>query len=187
MWILINISLKFVPKGQINNIPPLVQIMAWRRSGDKPLSESMMVILLTHIDSIRHPDLGMLYSSILYNGMMTSSNGNIFRITGPLCGEFTGHRWIPLTKASDAELWCFLWSRLNKRLSKQSWDWWVETPSRSLWRHCNDPLKTYQLGVWKTYGLRHTNHHCCSRYDRISCWISKVHVLIPQNVKTTYW
>ena len=42
--------------------------------------------------------------------MMKSSNGNIFRVTGPLCGEFPGHRWIPLTKASDAELWCFLWS-----------------------------------------------------------------------------
>ena len=42
--------------------------------------------------------------------MMTSSNGNIFRITSPLCGKFTGHRLIPLTKASDAELWCFLWS-----------------------------------------------------------------------------
>ena len=42
--------------------------------------------------------------------MMTSSNGNIFGVTDPLCGEFTGHRWIPLTKASDAELWCFLWS-----------------------------------------------------------------------------
>ena len=42
--------------------------------------------------------------------MMTSSNGNISCVTGPLCWEFTGHRWIPLTKASDAELWCFLWS-----------------------------------------------------------------------------
>ena len=42
--------------------------------------------------------------------MMTSWNGNIFRVTGHLCGEFTGHRWIPRTKASDAELWCFLWS-----------------------------------------------------------------------------
>ena len=41
---------------------------------------------------------------------MTSSNGNIFRVTGPLCGEFTGHRWIPLTKASDTELRCFFWS-----------------------------------------------------------------------------
>ena len=36
--------------------------------------------------------------------MKTSSNGNIFRVTGPLCVEFTGHRWIPRTKASDAEL-----------------------------------------------------------------------------------
>ena len=42
--------------------------------------------------------------------MMTSSNGNIFRVTGLLCGEFTGPRWILRTKASDAELWCFLWS-----------------------------------------------------------------------------
>ena len=31
-------------------------------------------------------------------------------VTGLLCGEFTGHRWIPRTKTSDAELWCFLWS-----------------------------------------------------------------------------
>ena len=42
--------------------------------------------------------------------MITSSNGNIFRVTGPLCGEFTGHRWIPRTKVRDADLWCFLWS-----------------------------------------------------------------------------
>ena len=42
--------------------------------------------------------------------MMTSSNGSIFRVTGHLCGEFIGPRWILRTKASDAELWCFLWS-----------------------------------------------------------------------------
>ena len=42
LWILIKISLKFAPKGSINNIPALVQIMAWRRIGDKPLSEPMM-------------------------------------------------------------------------------------------------------------------------------------------------
>ena len=40
--------------------------------------------------------------------MMTSSNGDIFRATGHLCGEFIGLWWIPHTKASDAELWCFL-------------------------------------------------------------------------------
>ena len=45
----IKISFKFVPKGQINNIPALVQIMAWRRPGDKPLSEPMVVGLQTHI------------------------------------------------------------------------------------------------------------------------------------------
>ena len=49
VWIPIKISLKFVPKGRINNIPALVLIIAWRRPGDKPLSETMMVSLPTHI------------------------------------------------------------------------------------------------------------------------------------------
>ena len=49
IWIPIEISLKFVPKGSINNNPALFQIMAWRRPGDKPLSEPMMVSSLTHI------------------------------------------------------------------------------------------------------------------------------------------
>ena len=49
VWIPIKISLKFVPRGPINKIPALVQIMAWRRPGDKPLSGSMVVRLPTHI------------------------------------------------------------------------------------------------------------------------------------------
>ena len=49
VWISIKISLKFVPKGPVNNIPALVQIMAWHRPCDKPLSELMMVSLLRHI------------------------------------------------------------------------------------------------------------------------------------------
>ena len=49
VWISINISLKFVPRGPINNIPTLVQVMAWHRPGDKPLSEPMMVRLPMHI------------------------------------------------------------------------------------------------------------------------------------------
>ena len=52
VWISVTISLKFVPKGSINKIPALVQIMAWRRPGDKPLSEAMMIILLTHMYSV---------------------------------------------------------------------------------------------------------------------------------------
>ena len=49
VWISIKVPLKFDPKSPINNIPALVQIMAWRGPGDKPLSEPMMVNLLTHI------------------------------------------------------------------------------------------------------------------------------------------
>ena len=62
--------------------------------------------------------------------MMTSSNGNIFRDTGPLCGEFTGHRSFDV----------FFDLHLNRRLSKQSWGWWFETPSCPLWRHRNEVL-----------------------------------------------
>ena len=69
--------------------------------------------------------------------MMTSSNGHIFRVTGHLCGEFTGPRWIPCTKASDAELWCLFDLRPNILLNKHSWGCWFKTPSHPLWRHCN--------------------------------------------------
>ena len=49
VWITIKNPLKFVPKGPINTIPALVQIMAWRGPGDKPLSEPMLISLPTHI------------------------------------------------------------------------------------------------------------------------------------------
>ena len=76
---------------------------------------------------------------IRHQTMMTSSNRNIFRVTGPLCGEFTGHRRIPITKASGVlmELWCFLWFVPEVRLSKQSRRRWLETSSRSLRLHCD--------------------------------------------------
>ena len=64
--------------------------------------------------------------------MMTSSNGNIFRVTGHLCWEFPAQR--PVTRSFDV----FFDLRLNEqRLSKQSWGWWFETPTRPLWRHSN--------------------------------------------------
>ena len=56
------ISLKFVPIGPINNIPAFVQIMTWRRSGDKLLSELMVVSLLTHI-SVTRPQWGKYYTT----------------------------------------------------------------------------------------------------------------------------
>ena len=69
--------------------------------------------------------------------MMTSSNVNIFRVTGDLCGEFTVHRWIPAQRSETRNFDVFLDLRLNKRLSKQSWGWWFETLWRPLWRQCN--------------------------------------------------
>ena len=66
-----------------------------------------------------------------------SSNGNIFRVTVPLCEETTGDRWIPLTDVSDAELWCILWSKSEQKfeqtIGKQMiWDAVVHI----IWRHC---------------------------------------------------
>ena len=49
VWIMIKMSLEFVPKGQIHNIPAMVQIMTWCHPGDKPLSDPMMVSLLTQL------------------------------------------------------------------------------------------------------------------------------------------
>ena len=69
--------------------------------------------------------------------MMTSSNGNIFRVTGPLCGEFTGPGESPTQRTVTRSFDVFFDLRLNKRSSKQPWGWWFETLSWSLWRHCN--------------------------------------------------
>ena len=79
IWIAINISLSFVPKGPIDNIPALVQIMAWRRSGDKPSSGPMMVRLPTHI-CVTRPQwvntvvLCLEYYCLLYNVKETNSS-----------------------------------------------------------------------------------------------------------------
>ena len=74
---------------------------------------------------------------------MTSSNGNFFRVTGHLCGEFTGPQWIPHTQRPVTRSFDIYFDlRPNKRLSKQRWGWWSETPSSPLWRHCNDSRST---------------------------------------------
>ena len=60
---------------------------------------------------------------------MTSSNGNIFRVTGPLCGEFTGPGEFPTQRPVTRSFDVFFDLRLNKRLSKQARGWWFEMPS----------------------------------------------------------
>ena len=72
--------------------------------------------------------------------MMTPSNGNIFRVTGPSCGEFTGPGEFPTQRPVTRSFDVFFDLRPNKWLSKQWRRWWFKTPSRSLWRHCNVQL-----------------------------------------------
>ena len=86
-----------------------------------------------------------------YADMMTSSNGNPFRVTGHLCGEFTGPRWIPAQRPVTRSFDVFFDRRLNERLSKQPWGWWFETLSRPLWRHRNGTrycLVLPHFGLW---------------------------------------
>ena len=84
--------------------------------------------------------------------MMTSSNGNIFRVTDPLCGEFTGPGEFPAQRPVTRSFDVFFDLRLNQRLSKQPWDWWFETPVWSLWPHRND--KFMSIWVWRLYLTR---------------------------------
>ena len=110
-------------------------------------------------------------SWLLYNGMyrMTSSNGNIFRVTGPLCGEFTGYltgefpAQRPVTRIFDV----FFDLRLNIRLSKQLWGCWFGTPSRPLWRHCN----VSSWGFSKQNVGHFAKHLVSTWHDTLCCFI----------------
>ena len=85
----------------------------------------------THLGRVRYKCVDKLF-------MMTSSNGNIFRVTGSLCGEFTGPGEFPTQRPVTRSFDVFFDLRLNKRLSKQPWGWWFEKLSWSLWRQCNE-------------------------------------------------
>ena len=79
-----------------------------------------------------------IYAPLGFNDMMTSSNGNIFRVTGHLCGEFSPVSGeFPAQRPATRSFDVFFDQRPNKRLSKQSWGWWFETHSPPLWRHSN--------------------------------------------------
>ena len=67
-----------------------------------------------------------------------TNHDDIFRVTGPLCGEFTGTGEFPTQRPVTRSFDVFFDLCLNKRLSKQPWGWWFETPSWSLWIQCND-------------------------------------------------
>ena len=87
--------------------------------------------------------------------MMTSSNGNIFRVTGHFCGE------------------------LNKRLSKQSWGWWFKTLSCSLWRHCNGTVPVGLISLYpyttKLLGVILVSLRPSVRPSRIPCPLCSIY------------
>ena len=92
---------------------------------------SLKACLLHHI-------LNVITERCRGGNMMTSSNGNIFRVTGPLLEESTGDRWVLLTEASDAELWCFLWSAPEQTVAQSIealviWDTIVLIMTSLLW------------------------------------------------------
>ena len=96
--------------------------------------------------------------------MMTSSNGNIFRVTGPLCGEFTGPGEFPTQRPVTWSFDLFFDLSLNKQLSKQPWGWWFETPSWSLWRQYNECRFTASdcAAMNLNYDECNYAHTCCS-------------------------
>ena len=116
-----------------------------------------------------------LPASMTYIFMMTSSNRNIFCVTGPLCGKFTGDRWIPSQRPVTRSFDVFFYLRLNKRLSKQSRGWWFKTSSRSLWRHCNvSPSLSELIGDTETT-RNYLRHYRCFHYCDVT-----MSVLTPQ-------
>ena len=98
---------------------------------------------------------------------MTSSNGNIFRVTGPLCGEFTGPGEFPAQRPVTRSFDVFFDLRLNKRLSKHAWGWWFETPAWSLWRHRN-VLWQFVAFMWHIFLIKHK--HVSKMYINSSRW-----------------
>ena len=80
------------------------------------------------------------------------------------------HRWIPHTKASES-FDVFFDMRPNNRLSKQPWGWWFETPSRSLWRHCN---------------MEDTRRNIMNLFCAVSAFVLSDHVNIVPDVKPRY-
>ena len=96
------------------------------------------------------------HNTVLPSSMMTSSNRNIFRVTGHFCGEFTGLRWIPRTDQWRGALMFSLICDWIKQLSRQSWGWWFQTLSCPLWRHWQKKTIILHNGQLQTV---HTNYH----------------------------
>ena len=108
VWFSFKISLKFVPKVRINNISALVQTMAWCRPGDKPLSEPMVVMLLTHIGITRPQWVNANPGGLLSTDcIFTSSNTLPSLYIHTSCVEIPP--FCHNKRYGDKHVWCFLY------------------------------------------------------------------------------
>ena len=119
------------PEDQISNKSALEQVMAWCQKGKKPIIWTWW----------RHQmeTFSALLAFCAVNSLVTS--------------EFSSQR--PVTRNFDV----FFDLRLIIRLSKQSWGWCFETPSYSLWCHCNKWMLTFQLGIVRIWICFH-DYYC---------------------------
>ena len=115
---------------------------------------------------------------------MTSSNGNIFRVTGHFCGEFTGPRRIPHTKAVTRSFDVFFDLRSNKRLSKQWRGWWFDTQLCPLWRHRNE---NNLPKLPKSYWSNDTNHLKSGHVEIFLCSFEHAHIDQNRHLTTNHW
>ena len=117
VWFSIKISLKLVSNDPINNMPALVQIMAWRRPGDKPLSEPMLVCLLTHI-CVTRPQWDTVYPKKYAHGFVVLCFVVVMQSFIMNIGYGKISQCITTTKHSKAKSVCiFLYDRSCRQLS----------------------------------------------------------------------
>ena len=92
----------------------LISVVFFRGQFHRKCSMFLSLIMSFRITNLilhpHFPEPRNVHVCNICNPWWRHSMETFFRVTVHLCGEFTSPRWIPRTKASDAELWCFLWS-----------------------------------------------------------------------------
>ena len=161
----IEFSLTFIPMGPIKNIPALVQIMAWRRPGDKPLSESMMVSLPTHICVPRPQWVKVRLLQLFWRS--GTCRWNLWVVACLILTRMTGYQDFsigPVSWSFDA----FFVMSLNNLLNKQLSCHWFEMP-----RHlCENPAMfiPYGVTIWATIHYIYDFYAItCRKISNITC------------------
>ena len=133
--LLSNIPKRSITRAVVPLIPPWVN-----RTATVKHTKTKYMYMLCHFHYKLHccQRFGMSKPNCSFNTWRRHQMATFYRVTGPLCGDFTGPGEFPTQRPVTRIFDVFIDLRLNKRLSEQPWGWWFETPSWSLWRHCND-------------------------------------------------